>query len=313
MHDDRQLIEDRLHRVLRQRIRPAVYSAAVPLSVEAWHSPDGPVPPADGLAAPYGPASVGDRWGPPWGTTWFRFTGQVPDEWTGRTVEAVIDLGFRDDGPGFAAEGLTYDPGGTPVKGLHPRSRWLRIAAPANGGEQVRFHVEAAANPKIEGPVTRLGDPLTAGDEPLYRLEQAELAVFEETVWELVLDLEVLGELMHELPVEDPRRWEILRAISRALDAVDVADVPGTAAAARAELAPALAAPARASAHQLSAVGHAHIDSAWLWPLRETVRKVARTASNVTALMDEHPEFVFAMSQAQQLAWIKEHRPEVYA
>src|SRR5690606_12590930 len=93
---------------------------------------------------------------------------------------------------------------------------------------------------------------------------------------------------------------------------LDIADVPATAAAARAMLAPALASPARASAHRLSAVGHAHIDSAWLWPLRETVRKVARTAANVTALMDEHPEFVFAMSQAQQLAWIKQHRPEVY-
>ncbi|MGH8795254.1 MAG: alpha-mannosidase, partial [Stackebrandtia sp.] len=78
-------------------------------------------------------------------------------------------------------------------------------------------------------------------------------------------------------------------------------------------LAPALAAPAHASAHVLSAVGHAHIDSAWLWPLRETVRKVARTASNTVSLMDEHPEFVFAMSQAQQLAWIKKHRPEVYS
>src|SRR5690606_10952090 len=64
---------------------------------------------------------------------------------------------------------------------------------------------------------------------------------------------------------------------------------------------------------RVSAVGHAHIDSAWLWPLRETVRKVARTAANVTALMDDHPGLVFAMSQAQQLEWIKEHRPEVYA
>ncbi|WP_103503517.1 glycoside hydrolase family 38 C-terminal domain-containing protein, partial [Streptomyces sp. SM14] len=59
--------------------------------------------------------------------------------------------------------------------------------------------------------------------------------------------------------------------------------------------------------------GHAHIDSAWLWPLRETVRKVARTSANMVALMDDHPDFRFAMSQAQQLVWIKEHRPEVYA
>ena len=87
----------------------------------------------------------------------------------------------------------------------------------------------------------------------------------------------------------------------------------GTAAAARDELAGVLAAPAVPSAHRISAVGHAHIDSAWLWPLRETVRKVARTTSNMTALLEDEPDFVFAMSQAQQFAWIKEHRPEVYA
>ncbi len=87
----------------------------------------------------------------------------------------------------------------------------------------------------------------------------------------------------------------------------------GTAERARARLADVLAAPAVPSAHRISAVGHAHIDSAWLWPLRETVRKVARTAANMTALLDDEPEFVFAMSQAQQWAWVKEHRPEVWA
>lgn len=109
-----------------------------------------------------------------------------------------------------------------------------------------------------------------------------------------------------------PRRWQLLQTIERALDTIDLQDVSGSAAAARKALRPALVAPAAPSAHRMSAVGHAHIDTAWLWPLRETVRKVARTLSNVTHLMDDHPGFRFAMSQAQQLAWLKEHRPEVY-
>src|SRR5690554_4440404 len=216
---------------MRERIRPAVYQDTVPLAVEVWHAPGEPVPPAEGIAAAYQPAAVGERWGPPWGTAWFRFSGRVPGTWADRTVEAVIDLGFGDHGPGFAAEGLAYRPDGTPLKGLHPDSRWVRIGSPVAGGEQVLFHVEAAANPKIEGPVTALGDPATAGTQPLYRLERAELAIFDETVWNLLLDLEVLGQLMHELPLEDPRRWEILRAIGRSLDALDIADVPATAAA----------------------------------------------------------------------------------
>ncbi|MFE7547558.1 alpha-mannosidase [Streptomyces gardneri] len=317
MHDDRSLVESRLKRVLEERIRPAVYPESVPLAVGIWTAPDEPVPVAEGLAAPRTPIAVGTEWGAPWGTSWLTVSGTVPPEWAGRTVEALIDLGFDANMPGFQCEGLVYRPDGTPVKGLNPRNQWVRIAAPAVGGEQVLLHVEAASNPVVLDyhpfVPTELGEKETAGDKPQYRLERMELAVFDETVWQLVIDLEVLGELMAELPVEGARRWEILRAVERALDAVDLQDVNGTAAKARSELVGVLASPAEPSAHLISAVGHAHIDSAWLWPLRETVRKVARTTANMTALLEDEPEFVYTMSQAQQYAWIKEHRPEVYA
>ncbi|MEV7343374.1 glycoside hydrolase family 38 C-terminal domain-containing protein [Streptomyces sp. NPDC093544] len=317
MHDDRTLVEARLKRVLDERLRPAVYPESVPLEVTVWHAPDEPVPVAEGLAATTEPIEVGARWGVPWGTSWFRVTGTVPAAWAGRTVEALLDLGFDENMPGFQCEGLVYRPDGTPVKGLNPRNQWVRIGAPVEGGEEVRLHIEAASNPVILDyhPFlpTQLGDKETAGSEPQYKLERMDLAVFDETVWQLVLDLEVLGELMAELPVESARRWDILRAVERALDAVDLQDVNGTAEAARSLLAGVLAEPAVPSAHRISAVGHAHIDSAWLWPLRETVRKVARTTSNMTALIEDEPDFVFAMSQAQQWAWVKEHRPEVWA
>ncbi|HEX6445267.1 MAG TPA: glycoside hydrolase family 38 C-terminal domain-containing protein, partial [Streptosporangiales bacterium] len=313
MHDDRFLVEARLDRVLRERIRPAVYAQSSGLTVARWDAPGEPVPVAEGLAATYAEAKVGDPWGPPWGTTWFKLTGRVPDGWAGQTVELVVDLGFDTFATGFQAEGLVYTSDGTALKGINPRSAWVRVADAAAGGESVEYFVEAAANPAIGGPVTSLGDPRTAGGDPIYRLVRADLAVFDSEVWELVQDLEVLDGLMRELSEDSPRRWEILRAVERALDAIDLWDVAGTAKSARQELDGVLTKPAEASAHRISAVGHAHIDSAWLWPLRETVRKVARTASNVTALMDDDADFVFAMSQAQQLAWIKEHRPEVYA
>ncbi|WP_406864959.1 glycoside hydrolase family 38 C-terminal domain-containing protein [Streptomyces sp. HUAS MG47] len=317
MHSDRSLIESRLQRVLEERIRPAVYPESVPLEAGIWIAPDEPVPVAEGLAAPRTPISSGTRWGAPWGTSWLTVSGVVPEAWAGRTVEALIDLGFDKNMPGFQCEGLVYRPDGTPVKGLHPRNQWVRVASPAVGGEEVLLHVEAASNPVVLDyhpflPTT-LGEKETAGTEPQYRLERLDLAVFDETVWQLVMDLEVLGELMKELPVEGARRWDILRAVDRALDAIDLQDVNGTAAAARTELAGVLATPAEPSAHRISAVGHAHIDSAWLWPLRETVRKVARTTANMTALLEAEPDFVYTMSQAQQYAWIKEHRPEVYA
>ena len=117
---------------------------------------------------------------------------------------------------------------------------------------------------------------------------------------------------MRQLPTDTPRRHHILRALERALDHLDLHDIPGTAATARAQLTDVLASPAHASAHTITAIGHAHIDSAWLWPLRETIRKVARTTANATALLDQHPHLRFAMSQAQQLHWLKHHHPQLF-
>src|SRR5690606_15942409 len=146
-------------------------------------------------------------------------------------------------------------------------------------------YVEAASNPGVAGDwaytPTRMGDPATAGDDPLYRLVAADVALLDVTVWELVQDFWTLTGLVDELPADQPRRAEVLRALERAVDAVDPDDVAGTAALGRAELADVLASPAHPSAHRVHAVGHAHIDSAWLWPVRETVRKVARTFANV--------------------------------
>ncbi|WP_017607609.1 alpha-mannosidase [Nocardiopsis xinjiangensis] len=317
MHDERRLNEARLDRVLTERIWPAVHTRTAPLDVARWDAPGEPVPAAEGIAASYTPARVGQAWGPAWGTTWFRLRGRVPETWAGQRVEALVDLGFTPATPGFQAEGLVRRPDGTVVKGLNPRNAWVPVTGRAHGGEDLTLHVEAAANPLILGhppfrPTDR-GSGRGPEDEPLYRLARADLAVFEHQVWELALDLQVAGDLMRELEIGDPRRWDLLRALERTLDALDLQDVPATARRARALLAPALASPAAAGAHRVSAVGHAHIDSAWLWPLRETVRKVVRTSANALSLAREHPGFVFAMSQAQQWSWLKDHEPDLFA
>ncbi|MFE3324415.1 alpha-mannosidase [Streptomyces sp. NPDC059176] len=316
MHDERRRIEDRVRRVLEQRIWPLVHSATVPLAVEAWQVPDEPVPFEEALLAPYEPFAVGSPWGPCWGTTWFRVRGEVPADWAGRRVEAVFDLGFSGGRPGQQAEALVHLPDGTPVKAVQPENQYVPVSPCAAGGEQVAFLIEAASNPDILGRgflPTRLGDERSAGGEPLYTFTRADLAVLDEDVWHLTLDLQVLGELMAELGDHEPRRHEIMLALDRALDALDPDDVSGTACAARAVLSGPLSCPAHASAHTVSAVGHAHIDSAWLWPLRESRRKAARTFANVTALAAEYPEFVFACSQAQQYAWVRDEHPQVWA
>ncbi|MEV2216774.1 glycoside hydrolase family 38 C-terminal domain-containing protein [Streptomyces sp. NPDC050997] len=317
MHDERRRIEERVERVHNQRIKAAIYADTVPLEVVAWHAPGEPVPFEEAAAAPYEPFAMDTPWGPPWGTTWFKMRGQVPAEWAGKRVEAVIDLGFVGDWPGNQAEALVHLPDGTPLKAVNPLNQYVPIANPATGGETIDYLVEAASNPDILADdfskTTHLGDVLTAGDKPLYTFQRADIAVLDEEVWHLDLDLQVLRELMVHLGEHEPRRHEIMHALDRAMDTLDLDDVSGSAAAVREVLAPVLARPAHASAHTVSGVGHAHIDSAWLWPIRETKRKTSRTFSNVTSLADEYDDFIFACSQAQQYEWVRDNYPKVWA
>ncbi|MCU1395267.1 MAG: hypothetical protein JWM34_3695 [Ilumatobacteraceae bacterium] len=318
MHDRHLITEKRLERFLLERIRPARYGRTVPFTVTSYHVPGEPISFDDALVAladgEFHSFPIGGAYGAAWSTTWFHFVGSVPQAWRGATVEARIDLGFGL-APGFQSEGLVWGPEG-PLRALNPLNHSIPLLVTANGGEQFEFLVEAAANPMIGGPTFRptpLGDPQTLPDTPLYALKRAELTVFHPEVSALVHDLDVLGSLVQELPLNAPRRPQITVAIGRALDALDLTDVPATAAAARDELADVLARPAVPSAHHVSAIGHAHIDTAWMWPLRETVRKCARTFSNVLDLMTREPELKFVCSQAQQHEWMRDRYPSVFA
>ncbi|SDC34986.1 alpha-mannosidase [Sanguibacter gelidistatuariae] len=317
MHDKSTLITARLDRFVRDLLEPAIYRARSPLTVTSWDVPDEPVPFAEARAADFTPFAAGSPWGKPWGTVWFHVSGDVPAEWAEQSdvaIEVLVDIGFTTAQPGFQAEGTVYGLDGHIIKGLEPLNQHIPVTQ--GPGEALEMYVEAASNPDVpDGQWTRpttLGDVATAGDRSLYTTRAFDVALLDVPVWELLQDIWTLDGLARVLPKTSPRRAEIVHTLDLMVDAVDPDDVSGTAAVGRAVVAPALARPANASAHVVHAVGHAHIDSAWLWPVRETVRKCARTFSNVLALMDEDEHFTFACSSAQQYAWVKEHFPELF-
>ena len=51
---------------------------------------------------------------------------------------------------------------------------------------------------------------------------------------------------------------------------------------------------------------------AWLWPYRETRRKCGRSWVSQLRLSEMYPEYRFAISQAQQLEWVKEDYPTLF-
>lgn len=262
--------------------------------------------------AAFEPFAVGDPWGPMWGTTWFRVRGTVPEEWAGERVVLSVHLGYGG-GTGFGAEGMVWS-GDKPAQGISPNHREVVVAAPASGGDSFEVLIEAAANPPIDpyaDPAPHyLPDP---GGRPMLRLTTCHLAVVEEEVDALWHDWTLLTELYDALPPDDARAAQILHGLDQVANLLSGGVVTNPiAAAARELLAPLLEKPANASAHTYAAIGNAHIDTAWLWPLRETERKVARTFSTVLELMDRYPEYRFAASQAQQLAWVRDKYPALF-
>ncbi|QOQ38073.1 alpha-mannosidase [Trueperella pecoris] len=318
---DNSLLLKRINRTLSERIMRAQFSVASPLQLTMWRVPDeegGVVgePVAPGEDAQFQPISAGQPWGKPWQTVWFDVRGTIPtDVPDGDTVEARINLGFPDHSVGFLAEGLVRGEDGVAIKAINPRNQWIPL--PQEPGATFHLTIEAAANPLLLDVLpfqeTLDGDKLTASREDMYVLEQADVVVRHTEVAELILDIQVLTEMIEakgEPFGHDD--LEVLYALNDALDQLDLHNIPGTAAAARDVLKPIMERPALPGAHRLSAVGHAHIDSAWLWPIRETKRKVNRTLANVCRLIEDGTGLVFALPAAQHVAWLAEEDPELF-
>ena len=59
-------------------------------------------------------------------------------------------------------------------------------------------------------------------------------------------------------------------------------------------------------------LGHSHMDTAWLWPYTETIRKCARTYANALAMMDKYPEYRFVQSSALHCDWMRTEYPTIF-
>ncbi|BDR53244.1 alpha-mannosidase [Bombiscardovia nodaiensis] len=321
---------DRCKRVMRERVQPHIHRTLSTCQVSAVAYPGEPVDPASFIQqAEHGeirfePLEVGQPWGTSWGTTWMKVTGQLPQAATpGLALELLLKLGWLDWPVGGHIEALVYRPDGTVIKAAHPRNYWVPLVSSAGQPDRAidaeggfTLYVEAAYNPNVPSfTVTELGNEPTGKADERYDFESVDVAEYDQAVHEYWVDLDVVSGAVEHMDVKTPRYWKLAKAMQRSINVFDGANretVAATLPEARKALQGVLAQPADASALKLSAMGHAHIDSAWLWPVRETRRKVGRTVANVLTLLDQDPDFIYVMSSAQQYEWLQNRNPDLF-
>ena len=287
---------------LLPRIGNAIYEPIADLKITAWRTKE-PVPFDQRQSGEKLNLKVGDKWGDLFDCAWFQFAGQAPKSAAGKKVVLMIDL---------SGEALVVDGKGNPELCLTTISSIFdrRLGLPgknivpfleqADGGEEIAIWADAGNN-DLFGNLQNNGT-----------IQQAAIAVCHEELRELYYDYEVLHNLLQQLPEDSARYQRILYALYKASIRMNEF-TEAEAKLARADLAPELKKQNGDYSLQVSAIGHAHLDLAWLWPIRETIRKGARTFANVLQLMDRFPDFKFGASQAQLYQWMKDYYPSLYA
>lgn len=277
-----------------RRIRATIYTRVAPLRAEVVRSAE-PIPFDELPRNAFRPLHPGQSWGGVLDCAWLRLTGEVPAGVEG----AVVMLGLRGEGlvhdaDGSILDGVTtvFQQGDLPHSG--GRFRPVRRAHPA-AGERVELYADVAHNGFL---IYNVGRGVFRG---------AHLATRDDEAFALYYDYLTLTVLAHA--TEDAAlRSDLRRALDAAWARFRAGDVGG----ARAALAPALAAPSTDD-FVYSAVGHGHLDMAWLWPLRETRRKAARTYARALTSIDDRPGYVYGTSQPQQMEWMRQRHPDLFA
>ncbi len=269
----------------------------------------------------------GTAWGRTWEYCWMRGDILLPEAAAGQRIVMDLNQGGEAtlfvDGRAFGTRRADW----VRERHHHISDQFLTLS----GVPGQRFHLlmEAYAGHdyprdnqgrQVLGPmIGDSGDAYTVRDESVTRqvLGRSTFGVWHEEAYQLWKDVSTLNDLRAVLDPASLRAAEIEEALERFTVTVDfeqprsrrLADY----AAAREELRPLMEAKNGSTAPQFYAIGNAHIDICWLWPYRETQRKVARTFAAQLRLMDLYPEYKYVQSQPEAYQICKELYQELYA
>lgn len=295
------LTRNRVRAFLANELKPQVFGEREPLRIEINERPCDTQ--AEAEAGPWQEVGKGYEYGPAYTTFWFRLSGRIPERFAGQQVAVVAEVGGE----------RTVWKDGSPWCGVdheHSDFGWLEGSAIsergiAQGGEEVVYYVQS---------YTRNSEVRVHGREPERRaktetVEKAELVVVHPDVKDLAYDVDFALNLLETVATDDPAYATILRALNDVCNAFAAGE---GVARCRKLVRDALGSLNGEMKHTIVPVGHAHLDTAWLWPLHITRKKMAHTTATQLGLMERYPEYVFVHSQASQYEWLEKEHPALF-
>lgn len=271
----------------------------------------------------FAPMPVGTPWGRAWEYAWLR--GDITLDERARGQRIVMNL----QSGGEATLFVNGEAFGT------RRAEWVKEAhhylcdqlLTMDGRPGQRFHLLMEAYAGHDFPQSPMGHssvgPVRDGDYLLPDEQQTRQVIgrstwgiWHEEAYQLWLDVTALRDLLTVSDDTSLRAARIEEALEQFTLAVDF-EQPREArlqdyARAREILRPALEARNGSTMPRFAAIGNAHLDVCWLWPYRETQRKVARTFAQQVRLMDMYPDYKFIQSQPQTYLICKQLYPRLY-
>lgn len=299
----------RLLNFMRQ-IHRLIPSVNIPFRT-SFHKSKNRVPLKESLFLPRKPIEEGVTWGSKWEKGYFKLEATVPKTWGQKPLAAWLD---------FGCELLVYDKKGNALVGLtngsifsENYSKPFYHLGKLKAGERIVLYVEAVAMGLFgitRNPDAEQKDSARHGKyEP--RIATCRLVLFHEDLWHYHIDMDILTGIIDDQGFETVRSAKIMRGLMAAMHAFK--DDPANAKTCRKMIKPLMEKRASASALTGIAVGHAHIDTGWLWRIEETYGKTARTWASQLGLIKRYPGYVFGASMAEHYQMMKDRYPEIYA
>jgi alpha-mannosidase len=248
-------------------------------------------------------------WGE-WNTT-FTLRGHfaVPEAWSeAEPLALALDLGNVEQWDFCHPEALVYVDG-LPLAGCDKFHRSVTLPPACCDGRQ---HLLA-----LHGYTGRWGHFEPPPPTRLF-IGTCRLVQIDSATRDLVAMARVALDALQVLDGNSPARARILTALDRAFAQLDTreplgADFYATVPDAHHTLRDGLHAAGPALDVEITAIGHTHIDVAWLWPLAQTRLKCGRSFHTVLTLMDQFDDYTFTQSQPQLYDYVRKDYPDLFA